>query len=106
LRVLELRRVPVTLAGEADVNVCHRTGARPRLSTHGVRSGGDGRAGKRIGDAGAHAYQGDGFVRSIRPLVYVMAGLELADVRLRRDIDPFQPFHRRDAVPAGHDEPK
>src|SRR5215211_3818559 len=34
LRGLELRRVPVSLAGEADVDVGYRSGARPRLSAH------------------------------------------------------------------------
>ncbi len=48
----------------------------------------------------------DGLVRAIGPLVHVVAGLELADVRLGQDVDPLQPLHGRDGVPVGHDEPE
>src|SRR5918995_785820 len=101
LRGLELRRVPVSLAGEADVDVGYRSGARPRLSAHGVLAGGDRRAGGGVGDAGADAHQRDAFVFSIRPFVHVVAGLKLAYVRFGQDVDPLQPFHGGDGVPVG-----
>ena len=69
-------------------------------------SGGDGRAGSGVGNARAHAHQGDGFVGSIRPLVDVVTRLELAGVRLGQDVDPLQPLHGGNGVPVGHDQPE
>src|SRR5262249_11883209 len=59
---LEVCRVPVTFAGEADVDVRHGSGARPRLSANGVGAGRDGGVRGGVGDAGANAHGGDGFV--------------------------------------------
>src|SRR5215207_6209682 len=54
----DLRRVPVAFAGEADVDVGDRSGARPGLPAHGVGPRGDGCAASGIGDAGAYARDG------------------------------------------------
>ena len=43
---------------------------------------------------------------SVWPLVDVVAGLELAGVRLGQDVDPLQPLHGGDGVPVGHDQPE
>src|SRR5215218_10698041 len=102
----DLSRVPVAFTGEADLDLRHRSGARPGLSAHGVDAGGDGRAASGIGDPGAYAHDGDTLRRTIGPLVHVVARLELADVRLGQDVDVLQPFHGGDAVPVGHDEPE
>src|SRR5436190_12369610 len=34
-RGLEVRQVPVAFAGEADLDLCHGSGSRPRLAAHG-----------------------------------------------------------------------
>src|SRR5207247_3393773 len=46
---LELGRIPAAFAGEADVDLRHRCGARPCLSAHGELARGDGRAGSGVG---------------------------------------------------------
>ena len=43
-------------------------------------------------------------MRSVGPLVHVVAGLELAAVRLGQDVDPLQPLHGRDGVPVRDDQ--
>jgi hypothetical protein len=45
--------MPVAFASEADVDLRHRSGARPCLSTHSVFASGDGRAGSKGGVDGS-----------------------------------------------------
>ena len=42
--------------------------------------------------------------RTVRPLVHVVAGLELAGERLGQDVDAREPLDRRDGVPVRHDQ--
>ena len=98
--------MPLAFAGEADVDCGHWPCAGPGLSAHGVGAGGDDRAGRWIGDAGADAHQIDGLVGTIGPLVDVVAGLELAGVWLGENVDSLQPLDGGDGVPVGHDEPE
>src|SRR3989440_13091137 len=69
LRGIDSRRMPLSFAGEADLDLGDRPSSGPGLSAHRAGSGGDGRAVSGVGDARARAHQGDGFVGSIRPLV-------------------------------------
>ena len=57
-----------------------------------------------IGDPRADAHEADGLVRSVGPLVHVVAGLKLAAVRLGQHVDSRQPLHGRDGVPVRDDE--
>src|SRR3954454_19412267 len=59
---LEPGRVPVALAGEADVDPGHGTRPGPGLAAHRVRSPIDDRAVGGSGDPRAHAHQGDRLV--------------------------------------------
>src|SRR5215211_3044153 len=101
---LELGRVPVAFAGEADVDTRDGSRARPGLAAYGVRAGADSRAVSGVGDPCPHAHEADGLARPVGPLVHVVARLELAGEPLGQDVDPLQPFHRGDGVPVGHDE--
>jgi hypothetical protein len=69
-RGFAFRRAPFAFAGEAEVDVRHRSGARLGLSAHGVCAGGEGsRAGSGVGDPGTHAHERDRLVWLIGPLV-------------------------------------
>src|SRR3954471_4449288 len=85
----ELRRLPVTLSGEAHVDVGDGPGAGPRLPADGAALAVDGRSGCWLCDAGADAHESDGLVRLVRPLVDVVAGLELPGVGLGEDVEAF-----------------
>src|SRR6476660_9659412 len=54
---LEPSRVPVAFAGEADVDLSDRTGSRPRLAAHRVRSAVEQRAVCGRGNAGADPHE-------------------------------------------------
>ena len=79
-------------------------GSRPRLAADGVGARVDGRAWRRVGDAGANPHVGDGLRCAVRPLVHVVAGLELADEGLGDDVDSLEPLDGGHGVPVRHDE--
>src|SRR5215204_7264993 len=101
---LDPRRVPVAFAGEADVDPRYGSGSRPGLAAHSVCAATDGRPRSGICDPRTHAHEPDGLVRSVGPLVHVVAGLKLAAVRLGQHGDSLQPLHGRDGVPVRDDE--
>src|SRR6478752_4236506 len=82
LRMFELRGGPLALAGDADVDPRDRSCARPGLSTHDMGACVEDRSGRRAGDSCTHTHEVDRLVRSIGPLVDVMARLELTGVGL------------------------
>ena len=84
----------------------HGTGSRPGLPADRVGAERKDRGRGRVGDARADAHPRDGLVRTVRPLVHVVPGLELAGVGLGEDVDPLEPLHRGDGVPVGYDEPE
>src|SRR3712207_448471 len=84
---LELRLVPIALAGQADLHPRDRPGPRPRFAAHGADAGVYDRRRSGIGDPRTHAHQVHRLGRSIWPLVPVVTGLELAGVRLGQDVD-------------------
>ena len=96
--------VPVALTGEADLDAGDRSGPGPCLAADGAGPDVDGRPRARVGDPRAHAHEVDGLVGPVRPLVHVVAGLELAGERLGEHLDPLEPFHRGDRVPVRHDD--
>src|SRR3954454_23583394 len=69
--LLELRLVPVALAGEADLHARHRAGARPRLASYGAGAGVENRRRSGGGDPGTHTHEVDLLGRAIGPLVHV-----------------------------------
>lgn len=54
----------------------------------------------------AHLHEIYGLVGWVRPLVHVVARMELPGERLGEDLDPPQPLHRCDPVPVRHDDAK
>ena len=89
-----------------DLDARDRAAAGPGLAADGVPAGREHRAGRGFGDPRADAHDGDRLVRAVGPLEHVVAGLELADVRLEQHVDARQPLHRRDRVPVRHDQPE
>ena len=69
-RGLELRGLPVALAGQADVHAGDGTGARQAFPRTVYVT--EDRAGLQVGDAGAYAHQRDGLVGAVGPLVDVV----------------------------------
>src|SRR5215213_10947462 len=70
---LELRGVPVAFAGEADVDPGHGSGSRPGFAAQRVRAAAETRPVSGIGDPRTYAHKVDGLMRSVGPLVDVVA---------------------------------
>src|SRR5207237_8373691 len=77
LGLLQLRRVPLALAGETDLDAGHGPASRPGLAADRTGPGRDHRARRGIRDSRAHTHERHWLVGPVGPLVDVVAGLEL-----------------------------